>query len=72
MYIPASFNQAEQATLHDFMRANSFATVVTVHEGRPFASHLPLFLEGGVGPHGALVGHMARANPQWQDMQAGA
>jgi transcriptional regulator len=72
VYIPSSFNQADQATLHEFMRANSFATVVTTHDGRPFASHLPLFLQGSAGTQGVLTGHMARANPQWQDMQTGA
>lgn len=72
MYIPALFRETEMATLHDFMRSHSFATVVTAHNGRPFASHLPLFLESGAGSQGALIGHMARANPQWQEMQAGA
>ena len=36
--------------------------------GPPFASHLPLLLDRAAGPHGALVGHMARANPQWRDL----
>ena len=72
MYIPALFNQTDQIMLHDFMRENSFATVVTVHDGKPFASHLPLFLDSNAGSKGALIGHMARANSQWQDMQAGA
>ena len=72
MYIPASFNENDQATLHDFMRTHSFATVVTTHDSKPFASHLPLFLQSDAGTQGALIGHMARANPQWQEMQAGA
>jgi transcriptional regulator len=72
MYIPALFRETEMATLHDFMRSHSFATVVTARDGSPFASHLPLFLQSGTGSQGALIGHMARANPQWQDMQAGA
>lgn len=71
MYIPTSFNVTDQATLHDFMRANSFATVITAQNGKPFASHLPLFFDSGRGSHGALIGHTARANPQWQEMQAG-
>ena len=72
MYIPALFKQTDQTMMHNFMRANSFATVVTVHDGKPFASHLPLFLDSSAGSKGALIGHMAHANPQWQDMQAGA
>jgi transcriptional regulator len=32
---------------------------------------LPIMLNGSVGSHGLLVGHMARNNPQWQDFAAG-
>jgi predicted FMN-binding regulatory protein PaiB len=40
-------------------------------DGKPFASHLPLYLDRKTGSHGALIGHMARANPHWQAMQQG-
>jgi transcriptional regulator len=66
MYIPASFAETRPEMLHDFMAAHSFATLISEHEGEPFASHLPLLLERRVPPHGRLVGHMARANPQWR------
>lgn len=72
MYIPASFAENESQILQDFMRAHSFATLVTTNDGEPFASHLPLMLDSEIGSHGALFGHMARANPQWQDLAAGA
>jgi transcriptional regulator len=36
------------------------------------ASHLPLLLDTQQGPNGSLYGHMARANPQWRDLEAGA
>lgn len=32
----------------------------------PFASHLPFLLDRDAGRKGALIGHMARANSQWQ------
>lgn len=66
MYIPASFAETERATLHDFMVRHSFALLVSNHEGEPFASHLPLLLDRNADPHGRLVGHVARANPQWR------
>lgn len=71
MYIPTLFREDDLATLHEFMQAYSFATVVTVHDGKPFSSHLPLYLDRGAGLHGSLVGHMALANPQWEYMQNG-
>jgi transcriptional regulator len=53
------------------MRRFSFATLVTQHEGRLFATHLPLLVHGDLGEHGTLLGHVARANEQWRDFQRG-
>lgn len=72
MYIPKHFAETDTQTLQAFMRTHSFATLVTQHDGVPFANHLPLMLDSGVGTHGALLGHMARNNPQWQDFSQGA
>lgn len=72
MYIPEAFAENDLATLHEFIRQHSFATVVTQHEGVPFASHLPMFLDSNIGAHGVLLGHMARNNPQWHDLVSGA
>ena len=30
------------------------------------ASHVPVLLDTARGPNGTLVGHISRANPQWQ------
>lgn len=69
MYLPGHFRQTDLNVLHDFMTRHSFATVCSQHEGEPFASHLPLLLERGAGPFGTLIGHMARANPQWRQAE---
>ena len=65
MYIPAAFAEADLTRLHDFIEQNSFGVLVAQVEGLPFASHLPFLLDRTAGSHGTLVGHMARANPQW-------
>src|SRR6266487_3531020 len=70
MYMPERFREDDLPTLHALMRDYSFATLVTQHEGVPFASHLPLMLAADEGPYGALFGHMAQANPQWRDFDA--
>jgi transcriptional regulator len=67
MYIPAAFAETDQYKLHRFIEQNSFALLVSQVDGLPFASHLPFLLERTSGPHGTLVGHMARANPQWRE-----
>ncbi len=71
MYIPAQFAKTDLPLLHEFIRAHSFATLVTQNNGIPFASHLHVALDDSVGEYGALIGHMARNNAQWQDLVEG-
>src|SRR5437660_1987990 len=67
MYIPHAFAEPDLTKLHDFIERHSFGLLVSQVDGLQFASHLPFLLERTAGPHGTLVGHMARANPQWRD-----
>lgn len=66
MYIPRSFAEEDRATLHAFMRQHAFAALVTVENGVPVANHVPFLVDAERGPAGTLVGHLARANPQWR------
>jgi transcriptional regulator len=68
MYVPFAFEETDQGKLHDFIESHSFGLLVSTRDGAPFATHLPLLLERDTGPHGCLVGHVARANPQWQGL----
>jgi transcriptional regulator len=63
MYIPASNSEDRPEALHAFMDAHPFAMLVTASVDGLFATHLPLVLDRTRGPHGTLVGHVARANP---------
>jgi transcriptional regulator len=67
LYNPPAFREDDLARLHDHIAANGFATLITVGEGGPIVSHLPLLIEREAGTRGTLVGHLARANPQWRD-----
>jgi transcriptional regulator len=68
MYVPAAFAELDLTRLHDFIEQHSFGLLVSQVDGLPFATHLPFLLERATGPHGTLVGHMARANPQWRNV----
>lgn len=70
MYVPAHFSTRDEALVAEAIDDWSFATLVSQHEGRPFASHLPLLRERR-GDRTVLVGHFARANPHWRSV-AGA
>lgn len=66
MYIPAVYHEKDLVRLHALMRDYSFATLITVLDGSPFATHLPFLLNESRGQYGTLRSHMARQNPQWQ------
>jgi transcriptional regulator len=65
MYIPKPFAVTDEAVLDEFIRQNSFATLVSCVDGVPFATHLPVLLDRSQPPNGVLLGHVARANPHW-------
>jgi transcriptional regulator len=66
MYSPPYNRVEDRRELLAFMRANSFALLVTATEGVPLASHLPVTVADGEG--GLVIqSHMARPNPQWKE-----
>jgi transcriptional regulator len=69
VYVPVAFAETDPATLHEFMRRNSFAVLTSHGKEGLVASHLPLLLDADAGRQGILLGHMARANPQWRDVR---
>ena len=64
MYTPKHFSAPSDEALHDVMRAYPFATLVTTSNSGVNVNHLPLYLDG----KGTLSGHLARANPLWQEV----
>ena len=71
MYVPAHFKEDRVAVLHDAIRTYGFGTLVTSGEQELEASHLPLLLDPEPAPLGTVLGHLARANPQWQRVKPG-
>ncbi|NOU69767.1 FMN-binding negative transcriptional regulator [Paenibacillus sp. LMG 31461] len=66
MYTPSHFKIEELSEMYDLIKAHSFATVVSQHQERPFATHLPFLLSS---EKHCLYGHFARSNPQWMDIE---
>jgi transcriptional regulator len=66
LYLPRHFREERTDVLHAAIRDFPFAQLVTFGEGGIAASPLPLMLDLGEGPQGSLIGHLARANPQWK------
>ncbi|SEQ50545.1 negative transcriptional regulator, PaiB family [Solimonas aquatica] len=67
LYTPESFHSRDRAAAEQLIADYPFATLITsVADQAPCISHLPLLREGEL-----LYGHMARANPHWQQFAAG-
>lgn len=66
MYLPAAFAQHDPAELQALMHEHPLATLVTLGADGLTADAIPLAFDAVAGPHGTLRGHVARANPLWQ------
>ena len=65
MYTPKYFAESDLAELDRLVANDAFATLITVADGAPFASHLPV-LYRREGEQVVFRGHWARPNPQWR------
>lgn len=68
MYIPNHYAIPHQAESIAFMKQYSFATLVTVKEGFPTATHLP-FTISQKEEKILLRSHFAKANFQWKEIE---
>jgi transcriptional regulator len=64
MYVPPSFAVSDEDAVFDFVRQNPFATLVSSQGTELTASHIPFLIERN-SDQTVLLGHVARANPQW-------
>lgn len=65
MYIPSHFKIDDREIMDQFIRDNSFGVLVSLEDGAPVASHLPFHYH----EDGTLLCHVAKANPQWRDLE---
>ena len=66
MYAPPHFRESRVEILHEAIRQAPFANLVTMGVEGLDGTPLPLMLDPSDGPQGSLIGHIARANPQWR------
>ncbi|MRX71160.1 FMN-binding negative transcriptional regulator [Bacillus lacus] len=70
MYIPKYYAVKDKEMALSFIRKHSFGTLVTVHEGRPIATHLP-FMAVKQNNRDYLLGHLAYGNSQRKTFRNG-
>jgi len=67
MYLPTHFEETRTPVLHALLRQYPLGLLITLDtDGAPVANPIPFLLDAQRGPHGTLVGHVARANPVWR------
>jgi transcriptional regulator len=66
VYVPSAFVETDLTELDRLVAVNPFATLVTVRDGTPYVSHLPV-LYARDGKRVVFRSHWSRANPQWRD-----
>lgn len=71
MYIPNYFRNNNLLEIENFVSKNSFAVLITHHQQKQFATHLPIEMETKVNGEKVLQGHIARGNQQWQTFENG-
>jgi transcriptional regulator len=69
MYLPPHFREDDRTKLVAFMQAHPFATLVSVVDGAPFATHLPVTVEAR-GDDVVITGHLAKPNAQAKALAA--
>ncbi|MCO4293175.1 FMN-binding negative transcriptional regulator [Solitalea sp. MAHUQ-68] len=70
MYTPKNYRNDNTEEIYEFIRQNSFGIMVSHVNNRPWATHIPLYLN--IDDKGAvtLSGHISKVNPQWKEFNA--
>ncbi len=71
MYVPRLFRAPSSEAVVDYIRRNSFATLISVNQAqRPIATHIPLLIQEAGDGH-ILSGHLSIANEQRAQLEDG-
>lgn len=72
MYIPRRYEEKDTGKIHTFIRENSFAILISIDNGRPIGTHIPLQLETDADGKACLMGHISKGNEQKHTLTSGA
>ena len=69
MYVAHHFKPKSPESVEAFVRKYGFAVLISQHEDRPIATHVPLMYTKNGSGQKVLSGHVARGNPQWKSIE---
>ena len=68
MYCPSFFREERLEVQHEFIRSHPLGLLISLGPSGLLANLLPFVLKTGDSERGVLQAHMARANPQWREL----
>ena len=69
MYEPPLHVQPDVAEQHALIRNHPLGLLISHGASGLLANAIPFLIDASRGAHGVLQAHVARANPQWRDLQ---
>ena len=69
MYIPGYYKEEELTRIKELINSNGFGILINQTEKRLWATHVPMLLEEDPDRGMTLIGHLSRANKQWQEFK---
>lgn len=69
MYNPAHFEESRVEMMHQLIADYPLGTVVTNGPEGLVANHIPFLVDRRSGDRGTLIGHVARNNDMWRDLE---
>jgi transcriptional regulator len=70
MYTAPYFKPQNVAEVEEFLQKNTFAALVSMVEGKLWATHIPMMLGKNEAGEQVLWAHVAKGNPQWKEIAA--
>lgn len=69
MYIPPKYRNSNLDEVRSFVQDNAFGILISKGSTFPLATHIPLEIDKDEDGSDILVGHVAKANPQWKTFE---
>jgi len=66
MYIPNHYKNENLEEVKNFLIENSFGILINQTNGKLTGTHIPMELDKDENGDDVLVGHISKANPQWE------
>jgi transcriptional regulator len=70
MYLPPHFKESDLPILHRLIEAHPLGTWILRDGDNLEINHIPFLIDTAGSKNGALLGHIARANPAWKNGNA--